>query len=40
MNKYNLTRTEIHYLLECEYDKGRPLTAEEFETILRKLRNK
>ena len=40
MNKYNLTRTEIHYLVECELDKGRPLTTDEFESVLRRLRRR
>ena len=39
-NIYNLTKMEIHYIIECELERGRELTAEEFENILLRLRKK
>lgn len=43
-NKYNLTRTEMHYITECEltcFDKnGRWMTTEEYEEVIKKLRTK
>lgn len=39
-NIYNLTKMEIHYIIECELERGRELTVEEFENILLRLRKK
>jgi hypothetical protein len=42
MNKYNLNRIERHYMAEVmlafEWKNGREMTAEEFETEVKKMR--
>ena len=44
MNKYNLNRIELHYMIEVcltfEDKYGREMTAEEFEKAVEKMRNK